>query len=262
MNELQRLCYLDAMGVDSYVPRLQLPAAKASQLCVVPVVAQLESAAALQVEMVAAATLGANSTATSAVTAVSSGAKAARALFDEPEKKRVKSPAVTVDQLEKTAGSTPIVPQFSLSIIRCSNILIMDDALPGQVNPEEYLQLLQNMLFALGDGRAQLIMDKFAWPMSKRTQVDQSEIAVRQTLESFLAKQVDLLNTRYVLAMGETAARYISAEKLERGVFIKHPTLDAQLIHTSSAIAMLTNPLTKRDVWRDLQPLHRVLKKH
>jgi uracil-DNA glycosylase len=154
------------------------------------------------------------------------------------------------------------VPQFSLSIIRGSNILIMDDALPGHVNPQEYLQLLQNMLFALGDGRSQLVIDRFVWPISKRTQVDQSETAARQTLESFLAKQVDLLNTRYVLAMGATAVRYISAEKLDRGVFSKHPTLDAQLIHTSSAIAMLTNPSAKRDVWRDLQPLHRVLKKH
>jgi len=36
MNELQRQSYLDAMGVDNLVPRLLLPGAAASPLCVIP----------------------------------------------------------------------------------------------------------------------------------------------------------------------------------------------------------------------------------
>jgi len=46
MNELQRLEYMEAMGVDCYVPRLVLPGAKPSEQCELPAIAVIEEPAA------------------------------------------------------------------------------------------------------------------------------------------------------------------------------------------------------------------------
>ena len=43
----------------------------------------------------------------------------------------------------------------------------------------------------------------------KNAHVDQGEIAARQTLQAFLAKQADQLQVGYLLVMGDVAARYL-----------------------------------------------------
>jgi hypothetical protein len=47
MNERQRMQYLDALGIDSFVPRLQLANALVSELCELPVAANASSGSAL-----------------------------------------------------------------------------------------------------------------------------------------------------------------------------------------------------------------------
>ncbi|MEH6556361.1 MAG: hypothetical protein V7459_03990 [Oceanicoccus sp.] len=254
INELQRLAYLEAMGVDAYTPRLQLPGALASQLCAIPVV-KAQASVVLATEPVQSV----QSVKTPVMT--KGHAAAAHALFDDQLDKKIRKPAAVISvapvRSQQTAQDSP---QFSLSIVRASNILIIDGGLEGHINPQDYLQLLHNMLFALGAGKQQLSIDAFVWPMNKNNQIDQGEIAARQTLEAFLAKQAEQMSRRYFLVMGDVACRYVSRDPLPVGEFVKYGQLDVQLICTQSASQMLTEPDIKREVWRDLSPLYRVLK--
>ena len=68
------------------------------------------------------------------------------------------------------------------------------------------------------------------------------------------------MSKRYFLVMGDLACRYVSRDPLPVGEFVKYGQLDVQLIRTQSASQMLTEPRVKLEVWRDLGPLHRVLK--
>ena len=249
---MQRLAYLDAMTVDAYVPRLQLPGAGVSELCVKPADDALVAVLAVAEPLAIIPPTAAETAATPA--AGKAHAAATHALFDDHSNTRVAhiapvAPLSAVDS-KPLAKDTP---QFSLSIVHASNILIIDSGLEGHINPQEYL-------YALGAGKQQLSLDAFVWPLVKNGQVDQSERAARETLESFLEKQIEQMSKRYVLVMGEVACRYITRDELPAGKFVKHAQLDAQLIRTQSASQMLTEPKIKRDVWLDLKPLHRVLK--
>ncbi|ARN72805.1 hypothetical protein [Oceanicoccus sagamiensis] len=254
MNELQRQAYMEAMGVDCYIPRLHLPAAMPSVLCDMPELAEVPVANA-EVTEVAVAPLpkGKNGS-----------AAAMQALLgdDEPKKSQPQQSVKAVtEELVQTASATP-VPQFTLSIVRGSNILIIDDGLPGHINPNDYLQLLHNIVFALGAGKQQLAIDGFVWPMPgvKNSQFDQSETAARQTLDAFLAKQVDQLKAQYIIVMGEVAKAYITGEEVAKGALHTHPQWQLPLICTNSASPMLNDGSLKRAVWNDLQPLLSLIK--
>lgn len=254
MNELQRQAYMQAMGVDCYIPRLHLPAALPSVLCEIPVLAEVPVASTVTNEAeapVASAPKGKNGS-----------AAAMQALLgeDEPTKAegRQSVQAVTEELVQTTSAKA--IPEFALSIVRGGNILIVDDGLPGHINPSEYLQLLHNLLFALGAGKQQLTIDSFVWPMVKNTQIDQSETAARQTLNAFLSKQVDQLKAQYIIVMGEAAANYATRETLTTGMLHTHPQWQLPLICTNSASPMLGDPSLKRAVWNDLQPLLSLIK--
>ena len=265
MNELQRQAYMEAMGVDCYIPRLQLPGALPSQLCDLP----LPGSAAELIEqqaVTAPAGTGIAGQANAAPQAVGYGRAAAmQALLDEkPAAPASKVADVTQELVSAAKVTRQQVPQFSLSITRGNNVLLIDEGLPGDINPAEYLQLLQNIVFAVGAGKQQLFIDAFVWPMvrNSHSQIDQSETAARQTLEAFIAKQIDQLSTRYILVMGDTAAQYLTQQTLPIGEFVQHPQLTAQLLRTRSAYPLLSDASRKREVWQDLQPLYRVLKKN
>jgi hypothetical protein len=260
MNELQRQAYMEAMGVDSYVPRLVLPAALPSQLCEWPVM----EASPASPSPVSASPDTITAETPAPVRAAGNGSAAAmQALLGENAKPSVKKVAPAASQgLVKANTNKKAVPHFSLSIISGNNILIVDESLPGHVNPEDYLLLLHNMLFALGVGKQQLSIDTFNWPVSKNSQVDQSETAARQAIDAFLAKKSEQLKSQYLIVMGASAANFVTNKVLVAGVLTRHDYLDIELIHTSSASPMLSDALLKRKVWQDLKPLHAAIKTH
>ncbi|MEE8059193.1 MAG: hypothetical protein V3T17_15355 [Pseudomonadales bacterium] len=277
MNERQRQAYMQAMGVDCYIPRLQLPGALASQPCQMPEwVEVLGERQACVAEVNASQVNASQANAANDVVAVStdatptaqknaSGSTAAmQALFnDEPKSTVVNTVAnATAARVRKTQTAKQPIPRFALSMIRGGNILIIDDGLPSNIDPADYRCLIHNMLFALGAGKQQLSIDTFVWPMIRNSNIDQSETAVRQTLEAFLAKQIEQLDAHYVLVMGDIVARYLVDEVMPVGEFIQHPQWPVHLIRTLSAHRMLAQPELKREVWKDLQCLHRVLKKN
>ncbi len=271
LGELQRQAYLQAMGVKSYAPRLVLPGALASQQCDLSELKHylesdasesapgLSSPASVAGPMI---TPESNPADREPLLSIQSGpatshAAATQALFDEPAKTSKPSVRSVVDDLaaETKASSAQAAPHFVLSVSRGGQFLILDDGLPGHLDPTEYLQLLQNILFALGAGKQVLNIDAFVWPMSKSSHIDQSETAARQTLQAFLGKLAEREKLHYVLIMGEAAARYVSEHAVSKGELIQHGRLPVSLLNLESAVAMLADPSLKRDAWRQLQPL-------
>ena len=257
MNEPRRLAYMEAMGVDCYAPRLQLPGALASQLCAMP----LPSAEQLEQPVAVAASAMPGSTPLAPQQDGQGRAAAMQALLaDKPAEPTDRGADAVVAPIGSTQTARSQVPQFSLSIIRGKGILLIDEGLPGDINPAEYLQLLQNIVFAVGAGKQSLSIDAFVWPMSRSSQIDQSDTAARQALAAFIAKQIEQLNIRYILVMGDTAAQYLSEQALPLGELVQPAQLAAQLLRTRSAWPLLSDAARKRDVWQDLQPLYRSLK--
>jgi hypothetical protein len=262
MNEVQRQAYLRAMEVDSYFPRLKLPGALASTLCQLPDISEasvVDASLLADVETVPAEVINAepvNKAGGSRVAALQA------LLGDKPsapvKKKIVAQPESIEGAVADTEQQTQSTPHFSLSIIRGQNLLIIDEGLQGHVNPSEYLQLLHNILVAIGAGKQQLSIDAFVWPMVKNSPLDQSEVAARETLVSFLSKQCLQLGAKYIVLMGDTAARYIS-EELAVGELVAFSSIPVQLIHTISAGSVLADSALKPQLWMQLQALRLAL---
>lgn len=251
VNELQRQAYLKAIGVECYMPRLQLPGAKPSQLCVLPEVSQSVIPEPVPTE---AAVAGAT------VTGSHIGAAAIAQIFgDEALDRRADKRSADTPPVDRVAQA---IPRFALSIVRAGEILVIDNGLTGECDPQAYLRLIHNMLFALGIEPAPLYIEAFVWPMAKvrSAHVDQSETAARQTLNAYLSKQLERSAGRFLLLMGDAAANYVSDTQSAEIAVFAHSQLPAQCLMTRSAAAAMQNPLQKRDLWHDLQPLRQALK--
>ncbi len=255
MNELQRQAYLEAMGVEHYFPRFQLPGALPSARCELPVAAPVAPA----VEAVVEAMVPPVEQSVPAVTpAAGGGAQAAQALLGAAvtalEPARPSAPAASA---AKPARARPVesasaaeIPRFALTVARSQcGILIVDDGLTPEQDYAEYLRLLQNILIAVGAGPQALQLDPFVWPMMKSARVDQSAMAAQQTLAAYIDKQVQALSVRYLLVMGETPRRYLPASE---------PSGPLRL-ETPGAGRLLTEPGLKRQLWQELLPLRQAL---
>lgn len=262
MNELQRQAYMEAMGVDCYMPRLQLPGAAVSQLCVLP-----EVPVSIVAEKTAQSEVSDAPADSTQLRAASSGAsRAIQAMFDQPPNAEAPAQGSNASSIEEAADfiksaatKKQTVPSFNLSILRGANIMLIDNAIPGHIDPNSYMQLLQNLLFALGMGKQQLSLDAFSWPMSHNSQIDQSKSAAIQTLEAFLNKRVEQDDIAYLVLMGETAIQYLDVELAAIEGLGKHARLPVQCVQIHSAGLMLDQPLLKAEAWEQLQPLYRVM---
>ena len=238
MNERQRQAYLQAMGVDQYFPRVELPGALPSSLRETPALL-LEDEAVAEFD------------------APVSGSQ------PKPDLQQIKASMQVVggnagavpaaQPVNKPKRSEPVeaasdIPNFALTIARTeSGILILDEGLSAEQDYTEYLRLLQNILLAVGAGQQAIQLDPFLWPMVQNAQIDQSETAARQTLSAYLSKLIDDLSIRYLLVMGDTAEQYLA------------PVDSLLLVKTVSALHMLANPELKRQAWSDLQVLKKAL---
>jgi hypothetical protein len=270
ISEGQRQAYLQAMGIDCYEPRLQLSGALQSELIAISEFDQSTASASplnnnhLQTAVDSAVVNNNVVKSTEVTSRIGSAAAAAQALLNDDVKSATVITANKVIELTEplvaaAQAEMQTVPEFALSIIKGQQILLIDEGLSGDINPADYLQMLRNMLLALGAGKQQLSIDAFVWPMIKNSQIDQSESAARQTLQAFLAKQVAQSNIRHVILMGPTAVQYSSEQTLSAGELQQHPDLSVPVIATLSAGPMLSKPELKRQVWQHLQPLHRAL---
>jgi len=272
MNERQRLEYLEAIGIDSYMPRLLLPNAPQSQLCQVPVV-NTESATS-------AAIISANDSEPSpslkssadSVTHLTAGVKVA----SEDARINVLSVADvtatnTSDKPGTLAHATPVsAPNvtFALSFWRIDeDLLVMDTRHAELALPTE--PLLRNILHALGRGMNHLPKAEVVrWPMLDDHFEPQHETAARNMLEAMLEGKVFLKPVKFILLMGAEACHYVMpSDRVNEGA-TPDATLEELLglafnldifkctaIVTPSLSDLLQSPSLKASTWQAIQPL-------
>lgn len=235
MNELRRMAYLDAMGIDHYVSRRQLVgAAVTRRLVVVP--AQPVLAPVKQSRV--------------------SGAGHTAAVVDPVPRSAARVPQI--DNVEKppappkVAAAAPrqdAVSQFSLVAITAGGWLWLEDmgAMPLATEQVQLVQAMAQALCVAGNTQQEKMRPEvahFDWPIHTNAQLDLGEEAARASVAGFIGRKLEQQQCRGLVLLGETCKARVQLEQL-----------DCALVATTlSSAEMLDNPLLKKQAWRDLLP--------
>jgi hypothetical protein len=248
MNELRRMAYLDALGIDSYVSRAQLPgAAPTRRLAIV------RSSAKTAPDMrdnVAQDTIASGALPVS---------PSQRKGFQRPDfGLDVRSPKAALVPQETPSAAAEPVPRFTLSAIIAGDWLWLED-LNGLPLATEQVQLVQSMALALGrdSGRdnaqsgtaaptAKPDVAQFDWPMHTNRQLDLGEEAARASVAAFINRRLEQRGCLGLVLLGQAGAKRVSL-----------PDMEVPTVITASSAEMIANPALKQQAWRDLQPLLR-----
>ncbi|MDG2410889.1 MAG: hypothetical protein P8M21_03520 [Halioglobus sp.] len=225
-QEMRRLAYLDALGVDTYVSRGQLPgAAPTRRLAIVPPVQP-------------------------AGRPESSGQPAA-----PPMPRPNAGQAARSSQPDSAAGVTAVtpaasvdVPRFSLTAIQAGNWLWVEE-LAGMPLTTEQVQLVKSMAGALGHAEGsvksalgQPQVQQFDWPMHSNQQLDQGEASARAAVAGFIGRKLEESGCRGLVMMGGGSAQRVS-------------DLGFPSVKIESSAELLQRPDLKPAVWRALLAL-------
>ncbi len=244
MSELARLAYLEAMGVESYFPRYRLPAARASQHCPLPVVAEPAAAAA---------TASANDAAQAPVAAPAPRRRPESAVRDlgglleetgqraaprQPAAKATSAPAAT---------AAADAPTFALRFVHSDCGLLLVDASAQAVAEASLRRFADNLFFALsGRARIALRCAPFRWPMRDNPLLGRDGDAATDMLRATLAAAVEREGPRAVLLAGPVAQSYLSSAT---------EGLAATVVALPGIDELFAQPAGKAELWQRLQGL-------
>jgi hypothetical protein len=237
MNEVQRMQYLDALGVDSFMPRRVLPNAPTLRLCE-PVLADNTTTAAAMLNRPASIPVAPSSVQPTVVQALAqlnaptAVASADAAAVIEPKAKAAIGPEVAAVSsetvaapavLEQVAAVTeqakvdgiktakPVIPapRFSLSLWQIGEqLLVIDSRQPQQALPTE--SLLSNILLALGYPAGPLPSAHVVrWPIMENRFETQGADEARGMLSALISARLETQPAKHLLLMGEEACHFI-----------------------------------------------------
>ena len=298
MNEVQRQQYLEALGIDSYMPRWILPMAPRSVACAAVVKSKPAAASDVYVPASRVAAVAGNPPAahSASVAATAGSASASVSASLSPSQTSPASAAVGMEALaavteQVSVTPTPVIeaparrmtdtaavvdPRFALSMWRVSEELLVIDSRQAQLAlPTE--PLLANILQALGLPRQPLQRaEVLHWPMYDHPLAPKGEAAARETLMAMLEAKLEQHPVPYLLLMGAEACHFVlpaellpSAAEGEggdpsssfaalEGKALRVEPLKATAIVVPSLCDMLQQPALKASTWRAIQPLRQV----
>jgi hypothetical protein len=230
MHELTRLAYLDAMGIDSYVPRGPLPAAAPSRR--LQVIRRVSPAPVTE------------RTAVPVAPPANASAQLKASLATTPERSRASRVSVDSEPAVPAQAATEM-PVFSLAAVGLGGWYWLDEIPPGRDLGPEYLQLLQAIAVALGMEVGEPVFEQFNWPLHTNSRLDRGEQAARGGLGGFLVSRLERYQPAGVILLGEMEQGWF-----DRGLLSPH-----RIVATVSAWKMLRQPALKRQAWSDLQVL-------
>ncbi len=235
LNELRRLAGLDAMGIQSYVSRRQMPGAAVTRRLVVrrlsepsPEFPEVRSAPG------------------------SSPGEVQSQGFAEIPKIETSSPVPAPRRAAHAAAPLAEPPRFSLAAVVAGNWLWLEEVKEGTLAAEQ-LQLLQAMAWALAsaagaaDGERALPsrpeVQYFNWPLNNSRQLDQGEDAARSGVAGFIRRRLELSECHGLVMLGEACATRVPLALVDC----------ARVVSVASTTSMLADPLRKKQVWRELR---------
>ena len=276
MNELTRLAYLDALGIDAYVSRSQLGgAAPTRRLAIVsavsPVATGDASGAADQgtgispdrvpPDRVPPDRVPPDRVPPDLAQPRSSGAVQLPQIDTAPV---VSAPAATV----ATPRQQATVPRFSLAAIVAGDWLWLEE-LQGTPLATEQVQLVKAMAHALSEvadhadkaasgqersGQARSSgarpsgarpeVTQFDWPIHTNQQLDIGEEAARASIAGFIGRKLEQHQCRGLVLLGQSCKARVPMEQLE-----------VLTVSTAGSAELLVDGRLKKQAWRDLLPL-------
>lgn len=236
MNELRRVAYLEAMGIDTYVSRRQLPgAAVTSRLAVVGRRAAAPSSAP--------ASLG-----------------DIKDRLTKTERNRSDSSGVVRDRAERPAPSGKDaapegvkLPRFSLSAIVAGQWLWLEELgdMPLTVEQVRLVEAMARALVQAGakDDDGPAVVNKpevtqFDWPIHTNRQLELGEEAARAAVAGFVSRRLEKFNCAGLVLLGGPCVERVPANEI-----------GARIVRIQGSLDILANPALKPQVWRDLVQL-------
>ena len=241
VNDRQRSTYLDAIGIDRYVSRFQLPGAALSRR---PLPVSSGGLAPLADDSAAPAIPLPQGQPES----VSSRKPA----LEMPLEQRL--PARREPPRQAAPAAAELMPRFSLATIVAGNWLWVEE-LEGMPLAREQVQVVQAMANALqrvGKGpfngdptqARQADIAQFDWPMHNNQQLDLGADAARAALGSFLTRRLAQDGLGLVL-LGQAAAARVTLGELDcHHISLPHSSAD-----------LLARPELKKHAWSVLRTI-------
>lgn len=258
-QEQLRQHYLEAMGIESYVPRWPLPGAAASPVPLDEPVndefggEELESvqhSAPVQPDV-------------AAIAAGLKPASGARPRIEVELEAEERNPRAATPATE-AAATRPL--RFTLNVWQVSEHILVLDSRQDLALPVG--RLLHNMATALGFGSDGVSApENFRWPLTDGAERDagQSESDARAGVQAFLAARAARRPLRYVLLMGAPAVRFALHKNQQpdgsfRALLGKTLPLEIDGVHLEaialpSLANMLQYPESKAAVWAAIKHL-------
>lgn len=239
MSELRRMAYLEALGVDSYISRAQLPGAAVTR----------------RLAIVSPASSGAPEPAQSPAKAPDILGELRGAVSPEPAgRAAARDTTTSVPSANAPARPrAPEAPRLSLAVIASGAWLWLED-LNGMPLRSEQVWLVESMATALlvasgsdtgPDPRLPASIKasvmQFDWPMHNNPQLDASAEAARASLGGFLERQQLQHRPQGVILLGASCTQWVDSA-----------CVSVPCIATQSSLAMLAEPALKQKAWRDL----------
>ena len=223
--EMARRQALEAMGIDVYVSRYDMPGAAPA---VRQRLVQKEPAEVTTSDSPARAAI-ANAASTSPATRVSSVTTAKRTstpLHSSGVSPAKSSEAVTFSMLLASAGPFLWVEQLADGLLR-----------------QDQLALINAMARALSDD-VSVRQQQFDWPMRGNTALSGDAESAKQALQGLIQRMAREVNAKRVVVMG--ACPFLPDRIAQSAVVIP------------ATMAMLQNPVLKREAWQALKPLRAI----
>jgi len=262
MNELQRQHYLSALGVDTYMPRWQLPFAPISVACELPALVkeQVSDVSEVKADLLHVPThLSVPKTKENADSPV----QANNVLNEIFESKKLAAPKIqpigAADILAQLNVKPVNIEAFSLSIWRpIDGVMIVDSRNSKLALPTELL--LTNILSSFFSSQLLQVQEKvLRWPMIENSFTKRTENDARAELQTWLSVQHEIHPIKYLWLMGSNATTYFLPEQtsFRASLFQTTPLVDSiNALILPSLNEVLQNPIFKKKIFSAIHQYH------
>lgn len=271
MHERHRMQYLDAMGIDTFVPRFILTNCQAPTQCPLPEPLE-EATQSSSTNSRLGDVLSSNETEGLPGTDTDSQQEAATQGQAKGSLRAVSEILDTTSKVlsskprgDLTSPGAPVVDvspptentEFNLCMWRMSDdLLVIDSHSAGTALPTH--ALLQNILRCFNIQLPMPAAEWLKWPPEVSYNRDQSWIAACEMVQGFLeSRLLDAVSSKRILLFGGDAFRAVSNKKLDASLHLYKPywleSLDAQAMALPSLAEVLYNPNLKLPAWLALR---------
>jgi hypothetical protein len=286
MNRDRRAAYLQAMGIESWLPIKALPSAELGHWVVDSAVFNPSAAANTALSRSTTGSANTPSDAPISVTAqnvinrslalaeeLNMGASVNTPVSTQPKAVSAadasNSAAIPISATS-TSTSNQSLDVFTLSATVCGDILIIDDITQMNFASSAYQHWLNAILLSLGQKPLPdtgSVQDRFDWPLPDSSLFDASQKAAKEIFSAWLQRKLQENNAHWVLLMGKAAVAMQLDEDIEssEGDVSKKNDLGhvvplqnrqgVQVLSTYGSGDLWRQPLLKREFWQHIQPL-------